>query len=513
MPESSYPRTAGETCPSADSLPPNEPGASSTNASAEPVPLVDSSRFIISTRETGYRSTATALAELVDNALQANAGRIDVLIVPSEAAEPGLRLAVRDDGVGIRPEYLPSALQFGGSHRFGDRSGPGRFGMGLPNSSLSQARRVDVYSWVQPGETYHTHLDLDMAISAGASGIPPARPARLPRWASCRSPHGTVVIWSRCDRVASRRPNALVSLLTQEFGRIYRYALWSGVRMTVAGSRVRPRDPLFVRPPRGVPRAQPLGTGLRYEVRVPGSEATSFVSVRFSELPIVAWQQRTVDERRRAGVIGGGGVSVVRAGREIDYGWHLMGGKRRENYDDWWRCEIAFDPALDEHFGVTHSKQGIRPTTQLMDLLSPDLESIARTLNRRVRDVFQTNAAARVRQAERAASTRDVLLPPPRRLDEGLTPVRQYRVRTRELSSGDFFQIERRAGVRTLVLNRLHPFYTRLYGPLECEEQARFAVECLLLAAVRALETVPGESAGMRRIRADWSDALAAFLG
>ena len=32
------------------------------------------------------------------------------------------------------------------------------------------------------------------------------------------------------------------------------------------------------------------------------------------------------------------------ANREIDFGWFFMGNKRRENYDDWWRCEVKFEP-------------------------------------------------------------------------------------------------------------------------------------------------------------------------
>lgn len=503
------PRTAGEAPYPADSFPATSPVDPAAAAHDGAAPLVDPSRFVVSTRETGYRSAVTAIAELVDNALQAGARKIDVVFA---TGEDGLRLAVRDDGAGIRPENLQAALQFGGSDRFGDRSGLGRFGMGLPNSSLSQARRVDLYSWVRPHEAYHAHFDLDEASAAGRFVIPAAERSNLPSWARCRSPHGTLVAWSRCDRLAGSRPAALGARMRAEFGRMYRYPLWNGVRITVGGTIVRPVDPLFLRPPRGVPRARPFGSDLRYEVRVRGSEATSVVSVRFAELPVAAWQQRPVEERRSNGVIGGAGVSIVRAGREIDFGWVLMGGKRRENYDDWWRCEISFDPPLDELFGVTHSKQGIRPTTQLMDLLCPDLEAAARILNRRVRDAFLASASVRQSTAERAASRREILLPqtPPEKAPA--PAVRQYRVRARDLASGDFFRVERRAGVRTLVINRLHPFYQRLYEPLAREDQARFAVECLLLAAVRALEPRPGDAGATARIRADWSDALAAFL-
>ena len=62
-----------------------------------------------------------------------------------------------------------------------------------------------------------------------------------------------------------------------------------------------------------------------------------------------------------------------------------MGTKRKENYDDWWRCEIAFPPDLDELFGVTHTKQKVNPTEALNGILVPDLERIARELNALVR--------------------------------------------------------------------------------------------------------------------------------
>ena len=57
---------------------------------------------------------------------------------------------------------LRRALQFGNGGRLNDRSGIGRFGMGLPNSSISQARRVDVWSW-QDGKANAIHSYLDVS--------------------------------------------------------------------------------------------------------------------------------------------------------------------------------------------------------------------------------------------------------------------------------------------------------------------------------------------------------------
>src|SRR5882672_176202 len=121
----------------------------STKVTAEDCPIIALDRFIQATRDSGYKGTASAVSELIDNSIQAKAKHIAVNI-RSVAAEPPIEMSVFDDGCGMDPFTLRQALRFGGSSRFGERSGLGRYGMGLPNSSLSQARRVTVYTWVAP---------------------------------------------------------------------------------------------------------------------------------------------------------------------------------------------------------------------------------------------------------------------------------------------------------------------------------------------------------------------------
>src|SRR5262249_51118782 len=113
----------------------------------------------------------------------------------------------------------------------------------------------------------------------------------------------------------------------------------------------------------------------------------------------------------------------VRAGREVDYGWFFMGSKHRENYDDWWRCEIQFDPILDEAFGITHTKQQVSPQPHLIEALTPDLEATARALNGRARKAhLAVKAGERFSEAERVASERDHLLRPlPAKADPKVT--------------------------------------------------------------------------------------------
>src|SRR4051794_10150815 len=128
--------------------------------------LVVSSNFIRAIREAGYLSISTALAELVDNSLQASATEVAITI--RRVTSDGLpEITVEDNGIGMTSGELEQCLRFGGSSRFDARQSFGRFGMGLPAASLSQARRVEVTAWRNNGVEQTVALDVD-AIVAGS---------------------------------------------------------------------------------------------------------------------------------------------------------------------------------------------------------------------------------------------------------------------------------------------------------------------------------------------------------
>ena len=116
------------------------------------------------------------------------------------------------------------------------------------------------------------------------------------------------------------------------------------------------------------------------------------MGIKFSELPVKDWYSLSASDKRRKGITRASGISILRAGREIDYGWFFVGSKRRQNYDDWWRCEVEFDPVLDEEFGLSHTKQQISPSDNLTEILTPMIEPIARSLSSRVREAHDDMA-------------------------------------------------------------------------------------------------------------------------
>jgi hypothetical protein len=494
--------------------------------------LVDPANFLLATRDTGYRSTALAVAEFIDNSLQAGAKRVSVSVSIGSEPSSSLELMVTDDGCGMDASALSRALAFGGSSRFGDRASLGRYGMGLPNGALSRARRVEVYSWQGP-EVLWNWLDIDEFVATRRRALSPVEPvSQLPFKPTSAS--GTVIRLIRCDRLEYKRPAWLARNLEEELGRIYRYFIRTGLKLSINGRLVTPVDPMYLQPSSRLHGAKKFGDELTYKVSTDHGDGE--IRVSFAELPIDNWRKLSSDEKRKLGISNGPSVSVLRAEREIDRGWFFMGAKRRENYDDWWRCEVKFDPVLDELFGITHAKQAIIPTQALLELLEPDLEPIARALNGSARRRFElVKATAPLGAAEQQAGRADDSLPsPPRRREEVPKALQEivraveesegssrlpYQINVCELPSTAAFEVVTRGGRLLLLLNVRHPLYRDLYGPLAMSDAPRDQelakqVALVVLAAARAEVSTSSRSAQsqVRNFRNTWADVLATFF-
>ena len=378
--------------------------------------IVDPRMTVEAMRDSGYKSTTHALAELIDNAIESGATAIEIFGV-SRRNDPTGRftlkeLAVLDNGEGMDSITLRGSLRYGhGTRR--QRRGIGRFGLGLPNSSMSQARRVDVWSW-QAGVTnaLHTWLSID-EVEAGVKEIPPPELCPIPQAYRDAARHGfedagTLVVWTDLDRVEWKQASTTFKHTETLLGRIYRRFLAKSSERLDAGDpradeigprrtitcilildnsgatevqtnnivTVRPNDPLYLMTGTSCPEdfgAGPMFTelegspftvpvryrGQEHEVRVRASYASPHV--RDSLAPGAAWPEQF--RGRDAGHAPWGkhadqnmGVSLMRAHREIqlDDSW-VNGNDPRER---WWTVEVDFPTALDEVFGVTNNKQG-----------------------------------------------------------------------------------------------------------------------------------------------------------
>ena len=502
--------------------------------------IVRIDRFIQATRDSGYRGTVLAVAELVDNSIQAGASRVSIM-VEGEGANAE-RVSVADDGVGMCRRTLKEALRFGGSSRFNSRKGMGRFGMGLPNASLSQARRVDVFTWQDSDAVLHSYLDVDAIASKEVRSVPePSVVAHdeNPWGAPGRS--GTVVRWEKLDRLDNKRTRTIERKLHVGLGRIFRHLIWRGAEIDVNSVSVTPVDPLFLAD-HSVTKGGELADEWSVEVSIQQEGSTSqagTVSVRFSILPVEKWYSLSKSEKRARGVTNGAGVSVVRAGREVDYGWFFLRGKRRQNYDDWWRCEVSFEPELDEAFGISHTKQEIRPSPELREALCGYMVETASMLHAEVRRRYaRAKGSGGVEPLEKRAQRRDKALPPLPAFHESTDrggaecleraelqfgddgydeegPV--YRMIEADLDDGVFFTPVRTEKGLVVALSPSHPFHSPKRSGLispQADSGVSATLKAVMLAAARAdaMFSSAEEKDILADFRRHWSDALREFL-
>ena len=339
-------------------------------------------------RDSGYKNTAFALAELIDNSVQAGADHVDVIcieefVVVSERQRRRLKaIGVLDNGSGMTPETLGLALQFGNGTHLDDRSGIGRFGMGLPNSSISQCRRVEVWTWQHgPDNAMYSYLDVDEIEQSSLSSVPNPNSRALPSDWRGRSEvlgtTGTLVLWTKFDkhRLTWRGAGATLKHTEILVGRMYRKFIADGrvsIRLLALGSDesetankyVRINDPLYLAkgsstpPPfEKEPMFQKWGEEDEvFSIEYGGEQHDVTVRMSWAHQQTVAVdgidRGRKPYGRHAAQNLG---LSIVRAGRELtlDSGW----SNSYDPVERWWGVEVEFPPALDEVFGVTNNKQ------------------------------------------------------------------------------------------------------------------------------------------------------------
>lgn len=349
--------------------------------------IIPSHLAVTAMRDSGYKSTAYALAELIDNAIQARATDVEVICIEEKSLVTQrqrariTKIAVIDNGEGMDAEVLDKALQFGNGMRLTDRSGIGRFGMGLPNASISQCKRVDVWTWQSGIENaLHSYLDVDEIVAGKMEHVPEARQNPVPQeWrdrSSILGRSGTLVIWSHFDEHRLTWSSARSTLINTEnlVGRIYRKfidqgkaaihlrAISDGTVTFEADARI--NDPLYLMAPTSTPA--PFNQEPMFQRW--GEKDHSFVIAtdtgQHQVVVRISWARpETVckDGSNRGATAYGRhaakniGVSVVRADRELD-----LDDSWVNSYDPaerWWGAEVDFPPELDEIFGVTNNKQ------------------------------------------------------------------------------------------------------------------------------------------------------------
>ena len=386
--------------------------------------IVNAAMFIEALKSSGYRSTYNAIAEIVDNSIDAKAK--DILIIGEQKVLNGekkiVSFAFLDNGSGMDYMNLASCLTIGYTTNQ-ERKGMGRFGVGLPQSSVFVCDRVDVYSW-QNGvmNSMCVHLDVEEVKNNNLNIIHNPEYASIPQKYEKYinyvipdktfnfSDHGTLVVWSKCTNVDHKKWNTCVNHMSEDLGRKYRYYLANGdvtISMCeITGSKfekVFPNDPLYLMTPSQecvpkdldkfisngyISKQYDVASGYTesmFELYKPNPDSTGkvikeivyeekdeqkkgTVEITYSVVKHDLYSKATLKTEQKPGGLpygkssklqGNTGISIVRNGREIDFGEFGFYDKYNVPEYRWWGIEISFTSELDYAFGISNNKQSV----------------------------------------------------------------------------------------------------------------------------------------------------------
>lgn len=372
--------------------------------------------FVRGIRDIGYKHTGTALDELIDNAYEAGAANVHVVLSDDGTGRKNnaTQIAVIDDGSGMIPDMIRLAMLWGGTDRENSRAGIGRFGYGLPSSCVSQGKRFEVYSAPEGGKLHMCAIDLT-EIEAGkytdADGeivVPAPKTATLPRFVQDyikdhlpggKFTKGTVVVIDKLDKLTWKAINPLTNNLMEHFGVVY-HKLRGQFELTVNGKRVEPIDPLFLTAgyrwyDLDADRAKALDP-LHIDVKNKDTkEVVGRITVRFASMsPRFASVDKTkgVGSRsenaneRFAILKEYNGFIIARMGRIIETVRHSP-LTTFVNNDRYFKIEVDFDASLDEEFNVPTSKQRVDVSDRIWDILKENgVEKALEQLRKKFRE-------------------------------------------------------------------------------------------------------------------------------
>lgn len=335
--------------------------------------LPDAARTIEGLRDTGY-DFLTAIADIVDNSIAAEARRISVRV--ERAMDGELEVSVADNGYGMDRDELLNAMKYGSRVRETPAS-LGKFGLGLKTASTAICRQLTVVTRPQSLDgPFAAQWDLDYVEAENRWLL------RLPEVSvhertlleeTAGEGAGTVVIWRNVDRLlptsyrdnmgapARRALERIIADLRRHIGLTYvRYLSGSHgrprVEIELNGEPVAGWDPFWI-------TGSELLLEKELDVELDGSPAT--LAVRAYVLP--PRSELSDDQLREADIRADTqGFYVFREDRVISSGGWL-GMFRIEPHLSLCRIDFSFDHRLDDALQIDIKKSRIRMLADLQD--------------------------------------------------------------------------------------------------------------------------------------------------
>jgi len=342
----------------------------------------------------------SAIADLVDNSISADATRIDITFGRPDGGR-GRWLTVADNGRGMDAKTLAEAMRIGSASDY-ENNALGKYGYGLKGASWSQAKLFTVVTKRDGKPANHLTWDVD-DMSGWIAKSDPLDP--IDAKATNIAGHGTVVLWKDM-RPPESMPTARgldpysyeVTLLERHLALVFHRFLEGKAagRKTVVislnGKPVEPNNPV----------GHPLASAYDLKtVRIPTETGDGKVQVQAYLLPTedeVTNHARGPEAARRAldliGLHGKRnetqGLFIYRNDRLIKWGgWHQM-WETNDEKTKLARVVVNFDNKLDDALKINISKQIV----QLPQQLQAEIKKLADPVRRESQKKYRRDKPA-----------------------------------------------------------------------------------------------------------------------
>lgn len=365
----------------------------------------DASRLIFGLRDTGY-NFRTAASDIIDNSIAANANNVHVSI---QVTSDGRKFVYfGDDGHGMDAEGIYRAMRYGAPVRK-NLASLGKFGLGLKTASSSVCLRFTIISRFSPDAPLaKLAWDLEHVENTGTWEMlrEPIETHEQDMWDELCGDTGTLVVWSKCDRLLSKlydEPTKelaaikrLRTSLKDHLSLIYHRFLdmdddrQRNVTITVDGDPVIPWNPFFIEKSEQVlPEVQQVISVTSVDGESEGeAKIRAWILPHSSSLNAEEKDRAKISNRRQ-------GFYIYREGRLInDGGWlGVFGSHGNEPHMSLLRIEFDFGHDLDEAFDVDVKKSRILFDPAIEDHLKKLLGNARREAENRYRRKAKEKAA------------------------------------------------------------------------------------------------------------------------
>lgn len=324
--------------------------------------------IISSNRSIGY-SLSSAVADIIDNSISANATIVELFSPPGRSP----LLKISDNGDGMDADELADAMTFGGRTNCQvqrDLNDLGRFGMGLKTASLSQCKCLEVVS-KKDGMLCGGRWDLDylkdndswkFIVLDEDECLDKIKDTPLD---SDDVVSGTTVVWSKFDRLKASADNQNDEFANQMDKTVdklelifHRYLAGeegiNKISITYNGNKLKPNNPFL-------PEKSPeISTPIEIEVN------NSLVTILNHKLPHPSKITQEELERLCLGssLLETQGFYVYRNKRLIDYGtWFKMASKIERSKLS--RVQIDIPNTQDSEWSLDIKKSQVIPPQKI----------------------------------------------------------------------------------------------------------------------------------------------------